>query len=156
MLHNHIPELIDILKKYENNIWDFLKKIPGRVEGVPPIKYVGDRPTTNYIDELKDYTKGLKAILSVADYGIITMQRAWFGTLKVYATTRVGITLMTADPTLREELGSCLLNFLLKNQGLIQGKATDWVLDRVQSGGFTAAPDGLFARVYYLWLKEVS
>lgn len=156
MLHNHVPELINILKTYENNIWGFLKKAPGLVDGVSPIRYVGDRPSTSYIDELKDYSKGLKAILSVADYGIMSIQRAWFGTLKVDATTRIGITLLTADPTLREEMGSCLFNFLLKNPGLVHGTTTNWELESVQSGGFTAAPDGLFARIYYLWLREVS
>lgn len=156
MLHNHVTELINILKMYEDNIWGFLKSAPGLVAGVSPIRYVGDRPSTSYIDDLKDYSKGLKAILSVADYGIMSIQRAWFGTFKVDATTRVGITLLTADPTLREEMGSCLLNFLLKNPGLVNGTITNWVLERVQSGGFTAAPDGLFARIYYLWLREIS
>lgn len=156
MMHNHVPELIDIFKRYETKMWGFVKQASGLVSGVDPIRYVGDRPTTSYLDELKDYSKGLRAILSVADYGIMSIQRAWFGTYKVDATTRIGVTLITADPTLREEMGSRLFDFLLTNPGLVHGTATNWVLWNTQSGGFAVVPDGLFARIYYLWLREVT
>lgn len=156
MIHNHVPELIQIFQNYESAIWSFLKKNPGDRNLGGQILYVGDRPTTNYVEQLQDYSKGLKAIISVADYGVLSYRNAWFGTYEVDASTRVGVTVLTADPSLREEIGSCLLQFLQLNPGLVQGKKTPWGMETIQSGGFVAAPAGLFSRIYYLWLREIS
>lgn len=156
MIHNHVTELIDLFKNYESAIWSFLKKTPESRTLDNQILYVGDRPTTNFIERLQDYSSGLKAIVSVADYGVISYRHAWFGTYDVDASTRVGIELLTADPSLREEIGSCLITFVTRNPGLIVGKATPWGMETIQSGGYKAAPTGLFSRIYYLWLREIS
>ena len=151
MIHNHVSELIELFKSYESAIWSFLKKTPESRTLDNQILYVGDRPTTNFVERLQDYSSGLKAIIAVADYG-----HAWFGTYDVDASTRVGIELLTADPSLREEIGSCLITFLTRNPGLVVGKATPWGMETIQSGGYKAAPAGLFSRIYYLWLREIS
>ena len=156
MIHNHVTELINLFKSYESAIWSFLKKTPESRTLDNQILYVGDRPTTNFIERLQDYSSGLKAIISVADYGVISYRHAWFGTYDVDASIRVGVELLTADPSLREEIGSCLITFITRNPGLIVGKATPWGMETIQSGGYKAAPAGLFSRIYYLWLREIS
>lgn len=156
MIHNHVPELIAIFKKYERSIWPFLMKSADAKDLDGQILYVGDRPATNYIDKLRHYEGGLRAIISVADYGMISKAGAWFGGPYSNVSLRVGVGVLTQDPSLREEIGGRLYRFLDKNPGLVRGTASAWEMYDVQSSGFMAAPDQLFARMYYLWLREIS
>lgn len=154
--HRHIPEFIAILEKYQTTIWPYLKKSDDATDLAGQILFVGDYPKTNFIDKLKHYESGLKAIISVEDYGIIERRGVGFGSLRNHDTISVAITVLTADPSLREEIGGDMWNFMDYHAYLFRGTASKWQLVSTTSKGVIPAPDDLYGRVYQVQLEEIT
>lgn len=154
--HRHIPEFIAILEKYQTTIWPYLKKADDAADLAGQILFVGDWPQTNFIDKLRHYESGLKAIISVVDYGIITRRGVGFGSKRNHDTISVAITVLTADPSLREEIGGDMWNFMDYHAHLFRGTASRWELTSTTSKGVIAAPDDLYGRMYQVELDEIT
>lgn len=154
--HRHIQEFVAILEKNQTKIWDFLKKSEDATDLGGQILIVGDWPTTNFIDKLRHYESGLKAIISVADYGIIRRRGVGFGSMRNHDTLSVAITVLAADPSLREEIGGYLWDFLDWYPEVFRGTASRWTLTSTISKGVIAAPDELYGRMYMVTLEEIT
>lgn len=154
--HRHIPEFIEILTKYQTTIWPYLKKSDDATDLAGQILFVADYPKTNFIDQLRHYESGLKAIISVADYGIIVRRGVGFGSLRNHDTISVAVTVLTSDPSLREEIGGDLWNFMDYHAYLFRGTASKWTLMSTVSKGVIAAPADLYGRVYMAELEEIT
>lgn len=154
--HRHIAEFVALIEKYQTKIWPFLKKTDDAEDLNGQILVVGDYPRTNVIDKLRHYESGLKAIISVTDYGIIHRRGVGFGSKRNHDTLSVSIIVLTADPSLREEIGGYLWDFLDYNADLFHGTASRWTLQSTLSKGVIAAPDDLYARRYAVELEEIT
>ena len=154
--HRHIPEFIEILEKYQTTIWPYLKKSDDATDLDGQILFVGDYPKTNFVDKLRHYESGLKAIISLEDYGIISRRGVGFGSLRNHDTISVAITVLTADPSLREEIGGDLWNFMDYHAYLFKGTASKWELSSTTSKGVIATPDDLYGRLYQVRLEEIT
>lgn len=154
--HRHIPEFIAILEKYQTEIWPYLKKSSDATDLDGQILFVGDWPKTNFIDQLRHYESGLRAIISAVDYGIISRRGVGFGSLRNHDTISVAITVLTADPSLREEIGGDLWNFMDYHAHVFRGTASHWELMSTTSKGVIAAPDDLYGRMYMAQLEEIA
>lgn len=156
MLHNQVPELMACLEKYASTIWPLLAESNTGTPITDTLLFVADYPNTNYLERLIDYIDPLKAIISVTDNGTISKKSLQFAEAKREYMIRVSIEIITGDPTLRDEMGGLLFEFLSYNSELFKGTESDWVISDVDSSGITPAAASLFGRTYLLWLVEHS
>lgn len=156
MLHNQVPELISILQTYAGTIWPFFAESQTGYPTDEVILFVADYPNTNYLERLVDYSDTLRAIISVTDQGVISKRSIQFAESKKEYRIRVSIEVITADPSLRDEMGGKLFQFLNVNNNFFHGTQSNWFIEDVDSGGITPATASLFGRTYYLWLVEHS
>lgn len=156
MMHNQVPELITLLEKYSATIWPLLSEDKTGNPISDTILFVADYPNTNYLERLIDYTDPLKAIISVTDQGVVSKRSLQFAEKKREYMIRVSIEVIAGDPTLRDEMGGLLYEFLEYNPEFFQGTDSDWVISEVDSSGITPAAASLFGRTYLLWLVEHS
>lgn len=156
MKHNQVPELITLLQGYATSIWPLLAESSTGKPITDTLLFVADYPNTNYMERLVDYTDPLKAIISVTDQGTVSKSSLQFAEAKREYQIRISIEIITGDPTLRDEMGGLLYEFLSYNMELFKGTESDWTINDVDASGITAAPASLFGRTYLLWLIEHS
>lgn len=156
MVHNQVPELVKQLQNYALTIWPFFNPSKTGVEIDDAVLFVADYPNTNYMERLMEYTDPLKVIVSVTDQGVVSKRSLQFAESRREYSIRIAIEIITADPTLRDEIGGCLYEFIDSNPEFFKGTESDWRIEDIDSSGITPAPASLFGRTYHLWLVEHS